>query len=121
MKKILHTSAAPAAIGPYSQGVQWGSTVYFSGQIALNPETGEMDNADLETEVRRVLANLQALLSAAGCGPEHVLKCTIFLLDMADFNTVNRLYGEVFATEPPARETVAVAGLPAALASKFPR
>jgi len=78
----------------------------------LIPETGEMDNANLESEVRRVLTNLQAVLAAAGASPKDVLKCTIFLLDMADFATVNSLYGAVFFEDPPARETVAVAGLP---------
>lgn len=112
MKKVHHTDQAPAAIGPYSQAVQWGQTLYVSGQIALIPETGEMDNASLEDEVRRVLSNLQAVLAAAGASPKDVLKCTIFLLDMADFATVNHLYGAVFSSEPPARETVAVAGLP---------
>lgn len=112
MKKVHHTDQAPAAIGPYSQAVQWGQTLYVSGQIALIPETGEMDNASLEDEVRRVLSNLQAVLAAAGASTKDVLKCTIFLLDMADFATVNHLYGAVFSSEPPARETVAVAGLP---------
>ena len=112
MKKVHHTDQAPAAIGPYSQAVQWGQTLYVSGQIALIPETGEMDNASLEDEVRRVLSNLQAVLAAAGASPKDVLKCTIFLLDMSDFATVNHLYGAVFSSEPPARETVAVAGLP---------
>ena len=112
MKKVHHTDQAPAAIGPYSQAVQWGQTLYVSGQIALIPETGEMDNANLEAEVRRVLTNLQAVVAAAGATPKDVLKCTIFLLDMADFATVNSLYGAVFSEEPPTRETVAVAGLP---------
>jgi 2-iminobutanoate/2-iminopropanoate deaminase len=112
MKKVHQTDQAPAAIGPYSQAVQWGQTLYVSGQIALIPETGEMDNANLEAEVRRVLTNLQAVVAAAGASPKDVLKCTIFLLDMADFATVNSLYGAVFSEEPPARETVAVAGLP---------
>jgi 2-iminobutanoate/2-iminopropanoate deaminase len=112
MKRILHTDQAPAAIGPYSQAVAWGSTVYVSGQIALDPATGQLDNASLEHEVRRVLRNLNAVLEAAGCGPQDVLKCTVFLLDMADFALVNALYADFFTENPPARETVAVAGLP---------
>jgi 2-iminobutanoate/2-iminopropanoate deaminase len=112
MKRILHTDQAPAAIGPYSQAVAWGSTVYVSGQIALDPATGQLDNASLEHEVRRVLRNLNAVLEAAGCGPQDVLKCTVFLLDMADFALVNALYADYFTENPPARETVAVAGLP---------
>jgi 2-iminobutanoate/2-iminopropanoate deaminase len=112
MKRILHTDEAPAAIGPYSQAVAWGSTVYVSGQIALDPATGQLDNASLEHEVRRVLRNLNAVLEAAGCGPQDVLKCTVFLLDMADFALVNALYADYFTENPPARETVAVAGLP---------
>ena len=112
MKRILHTDQAPAAIGPYSQAVVWGNTVYISGQIALDPATGQLDNASLEHEVRRVLRNLNAVLEAAGCGPQDVLKCTVFLLDMADFALVNALYADYFTENPPARETVAVAGLP---------
>jgi 2-iminobutanoate/2-iminopropanoate deaminase len=112
MKRILHTDQAPDAIGPYSQAVAWGSTVYVSGQIALDPATGQLDNASLEHEVRRVLRNLNAVLEAAGCGPQDVLKCTVFLLDMADFALVNALYADYFTENPPARETVAVAGLP---------
>ena len=112
MKTVHHTDQAPAAIGPYSQAVQWGQTLYVSGQIALIPETGEMDNANLEAEVRRVLTNLQAVVAAAGASPKDVLKCTIFLHDMADFATVNSLYGAVFFEDPPARETVEVSKLP---------
>ena len=112
MKRILHTDEAPAAIGPYSQAVAWGNTVYVSGQSALDPATGQLDNASLEHEVRRVLRNLNAVLEAAGCGPQDVLKCTVFLLDMADFALVNALYADYFTENPPARETVAVSGLP---------
>lgn len=113
MKKTLHTDLAPAAIGPYSQAVRAGDFVFISGQIALNPATGELDAVDLETEVKRVLSNLETILvQAAGGRWEDVVKCTIFLTDMADFAVVNALYAEKFHTLPPARETVAVAGLP---------
>lgn len=111
MGEIISTSAAPAAIGPYSQAVRAGDFIFTSGQIGLEPETGKMAEG-VEEQTRRVLANLRAVLAAAGAGFEQVVKTTIFLADMADFQTVNTIYAAEFAAEPPARSTVQVAALP---------
>ena len=112
-KEILYTNQAPAPVGPYSQAVKAGNTVYISGQIALHPHTGAMMNDCIESEAHRVMQNLQELLIAAGMTFDNVVKTTIFLLDMADFATVNHIYGSYFtAADYPARETVAVVGLP---------
>ncbi len=111
MAEIINTSAAPAAIGPYSQAVRAGDFVFTSGQIGLEPETGKLVEG-VEAQTRRVLANLHAVLAAAGASFEQVVKTTIFLVDMADFQVVNTLYGAEFVSEPPARSTVQVAALP---------
>ena len=109
----LLTPAAPAPIGPYSQAIRAGQTVYLSGQIALDPATGELVQGSLADETTRVMQNLQAVLSAAGLGFGAVAKVTIFLTDMAFFQEVNAVYARYFEGHvPPARETVAVAGLP---------
>lgn len=112
-KEILYTNQAPAPVGPYSQAVKAGNTVYISGQIALHPQTGAMMNDSIESEAHRVMQNLQELLIAAGMTFDNVVKTTIFLLDMADFASVNHIYGSYFTdADYPARETVAVVGLP---------
>lgn len=111
-KSIVETQAAPAPIGPYSQAVQVGDTVYISGQIALHPDTGELETADLQQETHRVMKNLGAILAAAGLSYHHVVKCSIFLSDMNNFGTVNEVYGQYFTSQPPARETVEVSVLP---------
>lgn len=111
-KQIIHSPAAPAPIGPYSQAVRVGDTVYLSGQIALDPATGDLITGDLVAETHQVMRNLQAVLAAAGLTFAQVVKTTIFLRDMADFATVNTVYGSYLDEAPPARETVAVAGLP---------
>lgn len=113
-RETIATSEAPAAIGPYVQAVSvnGGRTVYLSGQIPLDPVTGEIVAEDIEGQTRQVLTNLGAVLRAAGLTFDHVVKTTIYLADMADFATVNGLYGERFSGEPPARATVQVAGLP---------
>lgn len=111
-KQIINTNQAPAPIGPYSQAVKIGNTLYVSGQIALNPETNQLDNADIQTETKRVLQNLQAILHAAGTDLKNVLKCTIFVKDMNNFGLINEVYGTYFNTQPPARETVEVSRLP---------
>ncbi len=111
MAEIINTSAAPAAIGPYSQAVRAGDFIYTSGQIGLEPETGKLVEG-VEAQTRRVLTNLHAVLAAAGAGFEQVVKTTIFLIDMADFQVVNTLYAAEFGAEPPARSTVQVAALP---------
>ena len=115
-KTIVRTAEAPAAIGPYSQAVavQVGDKrmIFTSGQIALDPKTGAMIEGDVEAQTRQVIANLDAVLTAAGAGFEHVVKTTIFLASMDDFAKVNAIYGERFATDPPARSTVQAARLP---------
>lgn len=114
MSEAILSTAAPAPIGPYSQGVRVGNLHFFSGQIPLDPASGEVVGADTATQTRQVLSNLGAVLEAAGLGPGHVAKTTIFLVDLADFATVNGLYAEFFATSPvpPARSTVQVSALP---------
>ncbi len=113
-KLPIHTAGAPAAIGPYSQAIRSGDMLYTSGQVALDPKTGELVAGGIEAETRQVLANLEAVLTAAGLHFTHVIKTTIFLSDMNDFAAVNTLYGAQFAdgTAPPARSTVQVARLP---------
>lgn len=113
MKQIIRTSGAPAPIGPYNQAVTHQGVLYISGQIALDPETGELHTSDIRTETRRVMENLKAVLHKAGTDFSHVLKTTIFLTDMHQFSAVNEIYAEYFTEETaPARETVAVAALP---------
>lgn len=108
------TSAAPAPVGPYNQAVKAAGVLYCSGQIALDPATGAMvGNGDVEAETRQVLANLQAVLTEAGCTPQQVVRTTVFLADLADFAKVNAIYAEVFgAGVSPARACVEVAALP---------
>lgn len=103
---------APKAIGPYSQAVRAGNMVFLSGQIALDPRSGEMVAADIATETERVLDNLAAVLAAAGLGFEHVVRTTIYLVEMTDFPTVNATYAKRFSGTFPARATVQVAALP---------
>ncbi|MER2598059.1 MAG: RidA family protein [Caldilineales bacterium] len=110
-RTIIATSHAPAAIGPYSQGVSTGTLIFTAGQIGINPATGQMTEG-LEAQTHQVMANLAAILQAAGSSLDQVVKTTIFLRDMADFKTVNAIYGAAFSGPPPARSTVAVAGLP---------
>lgn len=112
MKKIIHTSEAPEAIGPYSQAVVHNNMVYCSGQIGLDPDTMEFVGDDIASQARQVMDNLKAVLEEAGSGFNKVIKCSIFLDDMSNFNTVNEIYGGFFQEEPPARETVAVKTLP---------
>ena len=108
------TAAAPAPVGPYNQAVKAAGLLFCSGQIALDPATGAMVGAgDVEAETRQVLANLQAVLAAAGCSPQQVVRTTVFLADLADFAKVNALYAEIFgAGVSPARACVQVAALP---------
>jgi 2-iminobutanoate/2-iminopropanoate deaminase len=111
-RKGIYTAAAPEPIGPYSQAVQIGEELYCSGQIALDPARGEIVEGDVSAQTEQVLANLGAVLAAAGMGFEHVVKTTIFLIDMGDFAAVNEVYARRFGASKPARSTVAVAGLP---------
>lgn len=112
-KKIIFTEKAPAPIGPYSQAVLIGTTLYTSGQIALNPATMELVLDDIETETKQVMENMKAVLKAADMAFENVVKTTIFIMDMADFARINSVYASYFDEKTaPARETVQVAGLP---------
>ena len=110
-RKVISTQHAPAALGPYSQAIHAGNLVFASGQLGLDPQTGKLKEGT-EAQTRQALANLAAVLTAAGSSVAKVVKTTIFLADMADFAKVNALYGEVFTVEPPARSTVQVAALP---------
>lgn len=111
MPQIVTTSAAPAAIGPYSQAVLAGSYLFTSGQLGLDPATGKLAEG-VEAQTEQAMANLAAILAAAGVGFEEVVKTTIFLADLNDFQAVNTIYAKAFAAEPPARSTVQVAALP---------
>lgn len=111
-KKIINTENAPAPIGPYNQAVQTGSLLFISGQIALKPGSGELAIADIIEETHQVMQNLKAILTEAGTSFDNVVKTTIFLSDMALFGQVNEIYGKYFSGDFPARETIAVKGLP---------
>jgi 2-iminobutanoate/2-iminopropanoate deaminase len=111
-KEIIFSSQAPAPIGPYSQAVKSGNTLYVSGQIALDPESGELINENITEETHAVMKNMDAVLRAGGFTFEDVVKCTIFIRDMGQFGTINEAYGQYFKTNPPARETVEVSKLP---------
>ncbi|HEY0263938.1 MAG TPA: RidA family protein [Granulicella sp.] len=114
-KTVIATKEAPAAIGPYSQAIRVGDTLYASGQIALDPATGQLVPGGVAEQTERVLENIKAVLAAAGLEAGSVVKTTIFLKSMGDFATVNEIYGKFFAADgaiPPARSTVAVAALP---------
>lgn len=111
-KKIVSTEKAPKAIGPYSQAVRIEGLVYTAGQIALDPVRMELVEGDVAAQTHQVFANLKAVLEAAGSGLNYVIKTTVFLKDMADFAAMNAIYAGYFPENPPARSTVAVAGLP---------
>jgi 2-iminobutanoate/2-iminopropanoate deaminase len=110
--EIVTTDTAPAAIGPYSQAVKCGNMLYCSGQIPLDPATGEMVDGDITVQAERVMNNIAAMLSAVGIGFDNIVKTTIYLVDMADFAAVNSVYGTRFPGHKPARSTVAVKSLP---------
>jgi len=112
MKKIINTPEAPAPIGPYNQAVLSGDMLFISGQIALIPGTGDLSDADITAETHQVMKNLNAILKTAGMSFGNVVKTTIFLSDMGLFAAVNEIYGSYFESDFPARETVAVKGLP---------
>jgi 2-iminobutanoate/2-iminopropanoate deaminase len=112
MKKAVATPAAPSAIGPYSQAIAHGDWVFCSGQIGIDSASGKMVEGGIETETRRVLENLREVLLATGLGLAQVVKTTVFLVNLADFETVNRIYAEHFAAPYPARSTVQVSALP---------
>jgi len=111
-RKQISTSDAPAAIGPYSQAIRCGQFLYTSGQIALDPSTGALVGEDVQTQTHRVLQNVQAVLASAGSSFDHVVKTTVFLVNMGDFPAMNAIYATYFTGVSPARSTVAVAELP---------
>jgi 2-iminobutanoate/2-iminopropanoate deaminase len=113
MKQPVKTDKAPAAIGPYSQGVEWDSKLVFtSGQIPLDPRTGQLVEGDIKAQTRQALENLKAVLEAGGSNLRKVIKCTVFLADMNDFAAMNEVYAEYFPQNPPARSAFQVARLP---------
>jgi 2-iminobutanoate/2-iminopropanoate deaminase len=112
MKKPIFTSKAPAAIGPYSQAVQWGDVVFISGQIPLNPENGQLNNATFEDETNQVLDNLEAICQEAGGTLDHILKLTIYLTDLSKFDLVNSIMASRFSEPFPARATLEISKLP---------
>jgi 2-iminobutanoate/2-iminopropanoate deaminase len=112
MNKIISTNEAPAAIGPYSQAVRSGDFLFCSGQIPLDPKSGQIVSGDIAAQTRRVLDNIAAVLRAEGLTFDKVVKTTIFLTNLGDFQTVNEIYGSYFKQDPPARSTVQVAALP---------
>ncbi len=113
-RDVIHTESAPKAIGPYSQAIRVdaGKMIFCSGQIPLDPKTGEMVAGDVVAQTEQVMANLRAVLEASGAGFEHVVRCNIFLADLNDFAKVNEIYGRSFPSNPPSRATVQVARLP---------
>ena len=115
MKKLIFTNKAPAAIGPYSQAVQWGDVVFISGQIPLIPESGELNNSTFEDEANQVLDNLEAICKEAGGNLDHILKLTIYLTDLSKFDVVNEIMAARFSEPFPARATVEISKLPKAV------
>lgn len=111
-KEIIYSSSAPEPIGPYSQAVRSGNLLFVSGQIALQPTSGQLVTTNIKDETKQVMANLGEILKSAGLDFSHILKTTIFLKDMSNFPAVNEVYGSYFASRPPARETVEVSRLP---------
>ena len=112
MKNIIHTDNAPKAIGPYSQAVMAGGMLFVSGQIPINPQTGELSTADISEQTKLVMDNIGAILKAAGLSYENIVKTTCLLADINDFAAMNKVYAEYFPTNPPARSAFAVKDLP---------
>lgn len=112
MKKVINTKNAPKAIGPYSQAILSGNTLYCSGQIAINPDTGNLVIENITAETNQVMKNILAVLNAADMNFENVVKCSIFMIDMNDYSAVNQVYAKYFSQNPPAREAVQVSVLP---------
>jgi 2-iminobutanoate/2-iminopropanoate deaminase len=112
MKTVIATENAPAAVGPYSQAIQVGDLIFTAGQLGLDPATGDFAGEDVATQTRQALKNIRAILEEAGAGMNQIVKTSIFVEDMADFQTVNAIYAEFFENAPPARSTVEVAALP---------
>lgn len=112
MRDRIHTDKAPKAIGPYSQAIRAGGMLFVSGQIALDPETGTVLDGDVAAQTERLMTSATAILEAGGASLSSVVKTTVYLTDMAHFAPMNEVYGRFFESDPPARSTVAVAGLP---------
>jgi len=112
VKKVIDTSGAPKALGPYSQAVMWGDTLYLSGQVGIDPDEGRIVADVVEGQARQVMKNLGAVLEEAGMSFANVVKTTIYLVSMDDFQTVNGVYGDFFESDPPARATLQAAALP---------
>src|SRR3982751_113687 len=112
MKKIVSTTEAPAAVGPYSQAVRIGPMLFTAGQIPLDPKTGQIVAGDVADQTRRVLDNLTAVLKAEGMDFSNIVKTTVFMTNLGDFQTMNEVYGSFFKDQPPARSTVQVSALP---------
>lgn len=110
--RVISSTAAPPAIGPYSQAVDAGGFVFLAGQIAIDPSTGQLVHGDIRTQTERVLRNLEAVLAAAGLGLDRVVKTTVYMTDLAEFSAMNEVYARFFPRPPPARATVQVAALP---------
>ncbi len=111
-KEVINTQEAPAPIGPYSQAIKAGNTLYVSGQVAIDAASGELINDNITEETHQVMKNLEAILRAAASDFSQVVKCSIFIKNMDDFATINEAYGQYFKQQPPARETVEVSRLP---------
>jgi 2-iminobutanoate/2-iminopropanoate deaminase len=111
-KRVIQTEKAPKAIGPYSQAIQAGNFLFLSGQIPLDPKTGELVKGDIRKQTQQVLENIKGVLESQGLGMENVVKATLFLKDIGNFNQVNEVYANYFPSSPPARSTVEVAKLP---------
>jgi len=111
-KRVIHTDRAPKAIGPYSQAIQAGNFLFLSGQIPLDPKTGELVKGDIQQQTQQVLENIKGVLESQKLRMENVVKMTIFLKDIGNFNQVNEVYATYFPSSPPARSTVGVAKLP---------
>ncbi len=111
-KQVIQSPDAPQAVGPFSQAILAGNTLYVSGQLPLDPVTGQMDTLNIETEIRRVMSNLGAVLKETGMSYENIVKATIFMTDIQNYGLINSLYGGYFADSPPAREAIQVVALP---------
>ena len=111
-REVIATDKAPAAVGPYSQGIRAGNLLFTAGQLGMDPATGKLAEGGIEAQTRQALTNLSAVLEAGGTSMAHAVKVTVFLQDMGDFQTMNGVYAQFFATDPPARTTVQVAALP---------
>ncbi|MDO8804331.1 MAG: RidA family protein [Elusimicrobiota bacterium] len=112
MKKIISTKNAPAAIGPYSQAVEAGGLLFISGQLPIDPATGNMATAEIKAQTEAVIKNLESILASEGLSLENILKTTVFMADLGQFAQMNEVYGRFFANDPPARATVEVKALP---------